>query len=185
VWAVPYSSRFAYDAGPGEEVRHQRQKSTRASTRPLVGKRRQRSEADASASVGQTTDAYVVEQLVDIREDGEGVKQVLVAWEGYRRRTWEAYDSMKEQLPKLVVQLEQQLRRANDGDDDLEDDDDVDDGRSFLQAFIAQHSISTTYRWTPDRIAALELAASLRSPPVKITVVELVKTAIALVRGAL
>ena len=163
---------------------HQRQKSKPAGTKPVAGKRRQRPEADASASAGQTTDAYVVEQLVDIREDGEGVKQVLVAWEGYRRRTWESYDSMKEQLPKLVEQLEQQLRCANDGDDDLEDDDDVDDGRSFLQAFIAQHGISTTYRWTPDRIAALELAASLRSPPVKITVVELVKTAIALVRGA-
>ena len=72
-----YSSRFAYDARPGEEVPHQRQKSTRAGTRPVAGKRRQRPEADASASADQTTDAYVVEQLVDIREDGEGVKQVL------------------------------------------------------------------------------------------------------------
>ena len=37
----------------------------------------------------------------------------------------------------------------------------------------------------PIAVAVLELAASLRFPPVKITVVELVKTAIALVRGAL
>ena len=56
---------------------------------------------------------YVVEELVDVRVNKEGEKQVLVKWEGYRRRTWEPYSSMKEQLPVVVAELERRLATAD------------------------------------------------------------------------
>ena len=197
-----YSGRFAYDAASdadgnaadeADEVdqhRQQQRRSTRRlSTRPGAGagatKRRRRSDDALNAP----TDAmeYVVEQLVDLREDGDGTKQVLVAWEGYRRRTWEPYDSMRQQLPELVDVLEQQLRSTGPdaaADHNNEDDGATDGCRAFLQGYIDEHGIPATYRWNTDRVAALELAASLRVPPIKVTVAQLVKRAVALARMA-
>ena len=195
-----YSSRFAYDAADGaagdkdqaDKHRKRQTKPThRLGTRPLADadtsarKRRRQSNSDAAPDTSADAVGYVVDQLVDIREDGEGTKQVLVAWEGYRRRTWEPYDSIKEQLPQMVDELEQQRRSAADDDDDGGEDGEEDSGRAFLQAFIDEHGVGASYRWNPDRVAALELAASLHVPPIRVTVAELVKRAVALARVAI
>ena len=126
---------------------------------------------------------YVVSRLIDIRKNDHGVKQVLVAWQGYRRHTWEPYESIQEQLPELVDALEQQLSDIGDVRSDSSSDDAMDGCRAFLQGFIDEHGIGAAHRWNPDRVAALELAASLHCPPIRTTVADLVKSAMALARS--
>ncbi len=125
----------------------------------------------------------MVSRLIDIRNNDQGVKQVQVAWQGYRRHTWEPYDSIKEQLPELVDELEQQLSDARDVRSDASNDDAMDGCRAFLQGYIDEHGIGASHRWNPDRVAALELAASLHHPPIRTTVADLVKSAMALARS--
>ena len=185
-----YSSRFAYDAREADEADKSPQPQSRHRRRPRAGllpvprtlASKRRRQPDATSDTPADAVGYVVDQLVDIREDGEGTRQVLVAWEGYRRRTWEPYDSIRDQLPQMVEELEQQLgSAAHDKEDEGSDEDHA---RAFLQAYLDEHGVRASHRWNPDRVAALELAASLHVPPIKATVAELVKRAVALARMA-
>ena len=54
----------------------------------------------------------MVEALLRIRDNGQGEKQVRVRWEGYRRETWEPYESIKQQLPEMMAELEHELVAA-------------------------------------------------------------------------
>jgi hypothetical protein len=88
-----------------------------------------------------------------------------VRWEGYRKETWEPYESIKEQLPEMMADLEQELVSAS-----------VDEESTvtvFLAQCIAQHEIDRAYRWRPDRLNMLEQAAASHCPPIKVTVEEL------------
>jgi hypothetical protein len=190
-----YSGRFAYDMPkPGDDSTGRVDEVDDLDGRRRSSRKRRRRQCQSADAAGRNegvhadstaADAtgYVVSQLVDVRENNQGVKQVLVAWDGYRRRTWEPYESIKQQLPEMIEKLEQQLstaRAASSSDGDAES---VTDGcRAFLQAYIHEHGIGASYRWVPDRVAALELAASLQNPPVKMMVAQLVQSAMALMR---
>jgi hypothetical protein len=108
---------------------------------------------------------YVVEALLRIRDNDQGEKQVRVKWEGYRRETWERYKSIKERLPEMMAELEQELVIATDDDKSVL--------TTFLAQFIAQHEVNRTYRWRPDRLNTLEQAAASHSPPIRVTAEEL------------
>jgi len=150
--------------------------------------------------VQEATDQYVVEELVDIRVNDQGVQQVLVKWEGYRRRTWEPYDSMQKQLREMLEALEQQLspagirqsiKQTNNSITSIINDPQPGDGdeatdhrRAFLQAYIDEHDVDASYRWVPDPVIALELAASLHHPPIKDTVEQLLRGVMDLVHSS-
>ena len=193
-----YSARFAYDGadGDGAVIDDGAGKPRR---RRNSARKRPRREDDAENVQGRdgadSADAdaivYVVEELVDVRVDGQGVKQVLVKWEGYRRRTWEPYASIRKQLSAMVGELEQQLSTTVRTDSTAQDasstgrgEDGTDHRRTFLEAYIDQHHIDASYRWGPDQVIASELAASLYRPPIRDTVGQLVKSAMALVHSA-
>ena len=131
-------------------------------------------------------DQYVVEELVDLRVNKQGDKQVLVKWDGYRRRTWEPYVSMQEQLPAVVAELERRLATAahKEGDSDGDNSDSsTDTRRTFLNAYISEHHVDARYKWIPDRVIALEVAASQHTPPIIDPVRELIKAVMALAQS--
>jgi Chromo (CHRromatin Organisation MOdifier) domain len=102
-------------------------------------------------SAATDTVEYAVEKLIDVRMDDQAMKQVLVKWEGYRRRTWEPYESIQKQLYEMVEELEQQLSSAIcvDGMDDPSTgsgDNGTDSRRAFLQDYIDKHNIGASYR---------------------------------------
>ena len=184
-----YSARFAYDAVAGDDAGADKPRRKRSSAR-----KRQHAEDDTErlqdGDGGRSTE-YVVERLVDIREDAHGLKQVLVKWENYRRRTWEPYESIRKQLPEMVEELEQQLQSTMRTEGTAQGassagggDDGIDHRLTFLQAYIAKHHIGVSYRWGADQVIALELAASLHQPPIKDTVDKLVRGALAVVHSA-
>ena len=56
-----------------------------------------------------TQEAFAVEEFVSIRINNQGLKQVLIKWQGYRRRTWEPYAEMQTQLPEMIAALEKKI----------------------------------------------------------------------------
>jgi hypothetical protein len=193
-----YSARFAYDAADGDDGAGDDGVIDDGAGKPRGRRSSARKRRHAEDDTGRQQDGdgghsmeYVVERLVDVRVDGQGVKQVLVKWEGYRRRTWEPYASIQHQLPEMVEELEQQLSSnmrtdstAQDAFSTVPGEDGTDLRRAFLQGYIDEHHIGAAYRWGPDQVIALELAASLHRPPIKDTVDQLVKSAMALVHSA-
>ena len=199
-----YSSRFAYDdktqdadaEGASDDSKDDVSGGTRRRrlSRPVsnslasAGKRRRvlsrkvvPADRDRMAVADDTE--YEVEQLLDIRENSQGVKQVQVAWRGYRRRTWEPYESMQQQVPEMVAELTRPVSSSShDAPSASRVDDDADHCRRFLQAYIDERGIDASYRWTPDRVMELELAAGLYEPCIKTTIAQLVKSAMAMVR---
>ena len=97
-----------------------------------------------------------------IRVSDNGEKQVLVKWEGYRRHTWESYESMREQLPEMMDELEAESEAGTS-----EDEQEEVSLRTFLLAYIADHSIDPSYRWRPDQVNALDHAAWSHHPRIK------------------
>ena len=55
---------------------------------------------------------------------------------------------------------------------------------TFLKGYITEHGVDQAYRWRPDRLNTLELAAESHCPPVKMTAQELRKRIMNLVRCA-
>ena len=142
----------------------------------------------SSSSSGEAKDQmFTVERLIRIRATGRGDagKQVLVQWEGYRRPTWEPYDTIQQQLPELLAELEASIVTQLDVVDDGQGDGTKDDStlRSFLDRFIAEHRIGQSFRWTPDRLNQLEHAAACWAPPIHETADQLRRAIVSLVRS--
>ena len=191
-----YSSRYAYDASTLPDANAGEPSSqadngidSNDAEQPRRKRRLVRKQADDKKDEqgGVEADRYVVEEMVDVRVNKQGEKQVLVKWEGYRRRTWESYSSMKEQLPVMVAELERQLAKTGhteiNGDSDNNSNSSTDVRSTFLHAYISEHHIDARFRWVPDRVIALEVAASLQEPPIKDPVHELIKAVMSLVQS--
>ena len=164
-----YAVRHAYDRPDEAEVEEKQDENEEEKEVPIDPvpsprqnrQTRKRRRSDDGVSSEQT---FTVEKLIRIR-GGAGTQQVLVQWEGYRRPTWEPYDSIQQQLPKLLVELEASLaaeKRAGEQQDSAEDDTTM---RNFLAHFIAEHHVDHKFRWVPDRLNQLEYAAACWVPP--------------------
>ena len=171
-----YSARFAYDGRTSE------QDEDSPAMGPKVQQRgdERRSPRRKRKSPLPETDEYGVEELVDVRVDKWANKQVSVRWDGYLKCTWEPYESIQEQLPKMLRALEASLI----GDDQNAEEEGHDNERvqRFLTNYVATHGISSGYRWTPDRWAAFEYAVALQDPPLKATNYRLRKSLMGLQR---
>ena len=121
---------------------------------------------------------YVVEELTDLRVNDQGEKQVLVEWEEYKRRTWEPYTSMQQQLPEMVQRLEDNRRDAQDPSTTMDDA-----HHAFLLDFIAAHHVDANYRWSSDRLIVLEHAAASLTCPIKDTAKKLQQSIMELVHA--
>ena len=195
-----YSARYAYDgqAAVAEQpvaVDSDLRGERRARAEPLPpsngqaelpsrcrrsSRKRNREVTPHSTDTGQ--DEYVVEALLDVRVSNHGEKQVQVKWEGYHRATWEPYQSMKQQLTEMLVQLESKLARASDEEDEEEEEESA--VHAFLVEYIATHKVDRGYRWRPDRLNTLEEAAEGHCPRIRQTGLELRKKTMRMVNGA-
>ena len=183
IFCESYSERYAYDRSVSvpspsekavaEEALGQRRSRRKRNREVVESKESQVNESGG----GDDEEEYVVEALLRIRENGKGDKQVLVRWEGYRRETWEPYESIKQQLPDMMAALE----RGGPGTDAAEEEKTV---REFLTEFIARQRVDLAYRWRPDRLNVLELAAADHRPPIKLMAEELRKRIMGVVNGA-
>jgi len=113
-----------------------------------------------------------------VRVTKQGIKQVQVRWEGYLRCTWEPYESIRQQLPDVLAALEESL--VPEGEVAAA----TDVVHAFVTEYIAARHIDSTYRWVPDRLVALENAASTHDPPIKVTVDRLQKCIMQLVNSS-
>ena len=180
-----YSERFAYDRVQVEpRMEEPNQGAADVSTRRRSSRKRIRGKVSGSSVSGEDEaegEEYVVEALLDIRVNVGGEKQVHVKWAGYLRATWEPYQSMKQQLPEMLVKLEQDLAKA-DGVTNENNDDEESMVRAFLIDYIATHNVCRGYRWLPDRLNDLELAVQGHSPRIKQSMKELRKKMMQLVK---
>ena len=181
-----YSERFAYDrvqVEPRMEEPHEG--AAEVSTRRMSSRKRSRGKVSGSSVSGEDEaegEEYVVEALLDIRVNVGGEKQVQVKWAGYLRATWEPYQSMTQQLPEMLVKLEQDLAEADGVTDENDEDDEESMVRAFLVNYIATHNVGRGYRWSPDRLNDLELAVQGHSTRIKQSMKELRKKMIQLVK---
>ena len=167
-----YARRHAYDRQSGDAETEEAEADT---TEP-VRQKRKRSRAQSEAN--DSTEAFTVDKLIRVRVTERDGKQVLVQWEGYRRPTWEPYDSIQQQLPELVAELPT--------DDDMgkgPEDEEEDPLHSFVEHFITEHRIDSAFRWRPDRLNELEHAAACWVPPVHETADQLRRAIMSVVRG--
>jgi hypothetical protein len=169
-----YSERFAYDRRVvveepmtstlvnGSVPRRSRRKRSRESehvNNDSSGDQREDKEKE------EEEEEYVVEALTRIRVNDQGERQVRVRWQGYRKETWEPYESIKHQLPGMVAELE-----AGRIDEEQDEESTL---TAFIREYIARHEVDRTYRWRPDRFNVLEQEAGDHRPPIKITAEEL------------
>ena len=190
-----YSARYAYDgqaAAAAADPLLRGERRARAEPSPpsdgqaeLPGRRRRSSRKRNRETTSHSTDEYMVEAVLDIRVNKRGEKQVQVKWAGYHRATWEPYQSMKQQLPEMLVTLESKLARASDEEDEEEEEEEEEEGtvRVFLIEYIAMHKVDRGYRWRPDRLNTLEQAAEGHCPRIRQTGLELRKKMMRLVNG--
>jgi hypothetical protein len=159
VFCETYSARFAYDGPPAVEPNEGDRASQGDGRRSSPRKRR----ISASEDTG---DEYVVEELVTVRVDSRGNKQVSVRWEGYRKCTWEPYEWIRQQLPEMLRLLEASALADHSALGREHDDARV---HAFLTSYVTAHGIDASYRWTTDRLAVFEHAIALQSPPLRVT----------------
>jgi hypothetical protein len=92
-----YAARHAHGGQSQEKVgNNEEQDATDSDRVRQTRQRRKRSREPNNAT--DDAEEFVVEKLVRIRVNKRHGKQVLVLWEGYRRPTWEPYDSIYAQL---------------------------------------------------------------------------------------
>jgi hypothetical protein len=182
-----YARRYAYDRQgegdaeesgeeEGEERSGERGSDSPSRTRSASGGSTRPTRQKRGSSDEQTRE-YVVDELTDMRVNDQGEKQVLVKWAGYKRRTWEPFLFMQQQLPHMmsnllattVVQVDDD--RANAA------------RRAFLLEFIQAHHVDATYRWSSDRLMTLEYAASSLVPPIRDTAKKLKESIMELVHA--
>ena len=187
-----YSERYAYNPQAQAERSMQASESPPDQGQAELPMRRQslrkrsREMALHDTATGRDGEAneYVVEELLAVRVNRHGEKQVQVKWEGYHRATWEPYQAMKQQLPDMLNKLENELTEADDKEEEqLVKDDEESSVQAFLVEYIATHKVDRGYRWWPDRLNTLELAAEGHSPRIKQTGIELRKKMMRLVNG--
>ena len=197
-----YSERYAYDRrSTADQARAQaaerpiataespaNERKAELSGRRRSSRKRGREMASHGAVARQDDggDEHVVEALLNVRVNKHGEKQVQVKLEGYQRATWEPYQSMKQQLPEMLTALESDLARADDTEEaqGQSEDDEQSTVHAFLVEYIAKHKVDRGYRWRPDRLNTLELAAEGNCPRIKQTALELRKKMMRLVHGA-
>ena len=172
-----YSERFAYDRralGEGlsnnvvevDTLARRRSRRKRSREPEHVKNDNSRDQREENEEE-EEEEEYVVEALTRIRINDQGEKQVRVRWEGYRRETWEAYASIKLQLPEMVEELEaEHINEEQDEDSTLS---------TFVREYIERHKVDRSYRWRSDRLNVLELEAGDHRPPIKKTAEELRK----------
>ena len=183
-----YSERYAYNrqADPPTQVSESlpEEGKDELSDHRRSSRKRSRMVATHGTDAEQNAegDGYVVEAMLNVRVNKHGEKQVQVKWEGYNRPTWEPYQSMKQQLPDVLAKLERDL---DDADDMEEADDEESMVHAFLIEYVGAQKVNRGYRWWPDRLNTLELAAEAHSPRIRQTGQELRKKMMRLVSGAL
>jgi hypothetical protein len=126
---------------------------------------------------------FAVDRLIRIRLTGQGRKKVLVQWEGYPRPTWEPFDSIQQQLPKMVAELEEAVATTRTQSVQHIEGEVQGNHEQFLLEFIAQHQIGQSFRWSPDRLNALEYAATSRVLPIRDTPDQLRRKVMSIVRA--
>jgi hypothetical protein len=172
-----YAVRHAYDRSRvDDDEEGEEKKGTEAPEADLLvyaprrqtrqARKRPRSKESASSGEAEGPE-FTVEKLISLRVVGrDAVQQVLVQWEGYRRPTWEPYNSIQEQLPELLTELEANMKvtKRSEG----REDGGVNDStlRDFLNRFIVEHHMDQRFRWVPDRLNQLEHAAACCVPPI-------------------
>jgi hypothetical protein len=167
VFCETYSARFSYDGLPPVE---QDEGDAASEVRGVDGRRSSPRKRRISAAASEDNDdEYVVEELVRVRVDSGGNKQVSVRWEGYRKCTWEPYERIRRQLPEMLRLLEGSPLDDDNAVGRLGREHDDAGVHSFLTSYVTAHGISGSYRWTTDRLAAFEHAVSLQSPPLRVT----------------
>ena len=88
---------------------------------------------------------------------------------------------MKQQLPDMLAKLEHDFAEA---DDKKGVDDEESMVHAFLIGYVATHKVDRGYRWWPDRLNTLEMAAEAHSPRIRQTGIELRKKMMRLVNSA-
>jgi integrase len=180
-----YSERYAYNRVEVEQRIEGRlgEGEAEVSTRRRSSRKRNREAepGNPGTEVDAGRDEYVVEVLLAVRVNGAGEKQVQVKWAGYRRATWEPYQSMKQQLPEMLARLEHELSDTDDVEDENNNEEES-TVRVFLTDYIVTHNVSRGYRWFPDRLNTLELAVGGHSPRIKQTMKELRRKMMQLVK---
>ena len=145
-----------------------------------------------------TQETFAVEELVSIRITNQGLKQVLIKWEGYPRRTWEPYSEIQTQLPEMIAAVEKKVlektkelqssrKRAQERAPVPQTDEIINANHdqsisAFLSTYLANNPITHGHRWSPHEVNALEIAAINHEPPVKETTDELKKKIMQLLR---
>ena len=161
VFCETYSARFAYD---GLSPVERDEGDPASEVRAVEGRRSSPRKRRKSAS--EDHDEYVVEELVRVRVDSGGNKQVSVRWEGYRKCTWEPYEWIRRQLPEMLRLLEAPVLADRSAVGREHDEARV---HAFLTSYVTAYGITALYRWTTDRLAVFEHAVSLQSPPLRVT----------------
>ena len=136
-----------------------------------------------------------MEEFVSTRINNQGLKQVLIKWQGYRRRTWEPYSEIQTQLPEMIAALEKKVlpqtkeppssrKQAQERAPVPETNNIINDNHvlAFLSTYLANNPITHGHRWSPHEVNALEVAAINHDPPVKETTDKLKKKIMHLVR---
>ena len=180
-----YATRHAYDRQSKDNENGEDEEADTTEPDPTRQQRQTRKRSRPQSEVNNSTDseaAFTVEKLIRVRVSERDGKQVSVQWEGYRRPTWEPYESIQQQLPKLIAELEaRHTHHLRQGREDEEDEDDR--LHSFVKHFIAEHHIDPAFRWRPDRLNELEQAAACWVPPIHETADQLRRAIMSLVRS--
>jgi hypothetical protein len=113
-----YAQRYAYDRqgeedgqaesgeDEGDAVDNQFELSAASSpTRARAAARTSHNKKKHPVESTEQAREFVVDKLTDIRVDNQGEKQVQVQWEGYKRRTWKPFHSIRLQLPDMLAEL--------------------------------------------------------------------------------
>ena len=169
-----YAARHAR-GGQSQEVGNNEEQDATDSDRVRQTRQRRKRSREPNNSTDDAEE-FVVEKLVRVRVNKRHGKQVLVLWEGYRRPTWEPYDSIYAQLPELVDEL-----ATCDDNGTREDGEEV--LHSFVEHFANKHRIDSAFRWRPDRLNELEHAAACWVPPIHETAEQLRRAVMSLVRS--
>ena len=143
-------------------------------------KKRRKASSTNNNKTYETDQEYVVEDLLDIRVNNKGEKQVMVRWEGYLRPTWEPYESIKEQLPDMIVELEEKLSNPHNNTGGNEHNEII---HTFLLDYITKNNVSVKYRWSAEALNALEYESLNYGLPINETTEGLRKKIMYLVRN--
>ena len=93
-------------------LNRQKRRKTDHSSSASSGKSRREAQSQSVSQTEMTQEEYTVEELVNIRINDQGVKQILIKWEGYRRRTWEPYSEIEITAARDDCSIREEITRA-------------------------------------------------------------------------